>query len=312
MTINGNFKFFEPSKALFKNSDTVVASSGVSVQDNLIDFNKTTRWESIGTDDTTTETLTFTFNTPTTISRILLLNHNFMDYTIAPTTSDYILDNNATAILDDSSNEIEDDGGTKSFINVVSMLSSTPVDGISETGYTLSNSYYEFTPTYATGFIISCDKAQPSNDVPDQEKYCYRVVPTEEVNSNAGTFEGYPSLQRPHDFFGKRTRGINGKFFMRKLQSVFTGSIVFSPGNQEEDLELVEHLRYRAENFIFWPNGGNLTVGETTDYYFRFEVSPYKVDDIFLVQIDNMSMPTYINNIYINPYNLSFGLREVN
>ena len=121
MTINGSIKIFELSKALWKNGDTVAVSSGSGSANNLIDFNKATRWESIGSDDTTAETITITFDTAIEIDRLFLLNHNFKSYTITPVTSGFIEDHNGDAILDYLGDEIEDDGGIHPFINVISL-----------------------------------------------------------------------------------------------------------------------------------------------------------------------------------------------
>ena len=62
MTINGAPKIFEPSMALIKNGDSVVVNSGDASKDNMLDFDKATRYESIGSDDTTPEPFTITFD----------------------------------------------------------------------------------------------------------------------------------------------------------------------------------------------------------------------------------------------------------
>lgn len=311
--INGNFKFFEPSKALFKDGASVVASSGTTSEDNIIDGDKTTRWESIGSDDVTAETITITFSEEKEISRLLLLNHNFSDYTITPVTSGTIQDYLDFDIEDGSSAAINDDGGIIPFKNVTSLLSSVETQSISETDYSLNSSYYEFMPILASGLVITITKAQERiDDVPDQEKYLYRVIPTSEVNTNNGTFAGYPLLLNARDSNINTRRSINGRGNIKKMQPALTASVSFQSGNQQDDADIVQHLRDRAESFLFWPNGGNLTVNETDDYHYRFNVAPYRLTDIFLTQVDDSTLSEFINNITITPFQTSFGLREVN
>ena len=173
MTIDGNIKTFELSKALLKNGATATATSGNSSAENVLDFNKITRYQSVGSDDSTTEVLVLTFPSPTDITRLLILNHNWKAYTITPITSGNIEDNFGEDILDSDSQAIEDDGATLEFQNVISLESSTPVEAIAETDYSLSSSYYEFTTMYASGLTISISQAQELNDEPDQEKYAF-------------------------------------------------------------------------------------------------------------------------------------------
>jgi hypothetical protein len=191
MTINGAPKIFELSKALISSGDSVVCSSGTSSQDNMLDFDKATYWESVGSDDSTTETITITFSESVELDRILLINHNFEDYTITPVTSGTIDDSDGDPIESDY-DDIEDEGGSLiPFIQVTSLTSSVEAEGISETGYAYSSSYYEFKKVDCLGLVISVSKAQEVNDLGDKEKYCYNVIPTKEI----GTFENFPALQ---------------------------------------------------------------------------------------------------------------------
>jgi len=305
MTIDGNIKIFELSKALSKNGATVTASSGDSTSTNLLDFNKVTRWQSSGSDDSTTETITITFNESADITRLLILNHNWKQYQIKAIADTNILDNFTNDIQDNNSQPLEDDGaGVIEFDKVISITSQVETAGISETDYSLGSSYYEFSSIYAAGLIITIDKAQELHDEPDQEKYCYMIVPTIEVNNNQGTFELFPALQALRDFQSINNRILNGLYRPEKQLEVFTATLSINFGASENDAELYEFMRYTDEDFLIWPNGGK------ADPYFRFQTRPYRFVDIYQVQAINAGMLTYFGNIYSNIQSASIVLRE--
>jgi hypothetical protein len=304
MTIDGNIKTFELSKSLSKNGATATASSGNSAAGNLIDFSKITRWQSVGSDDSTTETLQILFPSPVDITRLFVLNHNWKAYTIKPITTGYILDNYADEIDDNYSLPIEDDGSTLEFQASASLTSNVLQDGISETSYSLSSSYYEVNSMYCSGLDITVTEAQELNDEPDQEKYAFNVIPTSETNTNQGTFELYPILNDLRDYQSINNRILNGLYRPEKMLDVFTCALILRANGSENDAILYEHLRYRTGDFLIWPNGGKAT------NFYRFNTRPYRLEDIYQVQTINAGMLTYINNIYNNPQAASMLLRE--
>ena len=305
MTINGRPKIFDLSKALIANGDSVVCSSGTTSQNNMLDFDKATYWESIDSDDSTTETITITFNETVELDRLLIVNHNFEDYTVTPVTSGTIDDSDGDPIESDS-DYLEDEGGSLiPFINVISLLSSTAQTGISETGYSLNNSYYEFTPIDCIGLVISISKAQELNDLADQEKYCFNVIPTKEI----GTFENYPVLSS-NDYQVIANQTINRLGRIRKLNPVFSASLNIDVGNSQNDIELLATLDSRENDFIFWANGGNLTENESTSPYYRFSFKPYRLQDFYRCNIPASNLPSFLLNIYSNPVAASLQIIE--
>ncbi len=90
-------KFFEESVCLFRDGATITATSNNTNAKVVLTNDRRLRWESIGSDDTTTETLEITFSGSETINRIYLAGNNFLSYnikydnagwvTITPTTS---------------------------------------------------------------------------------------------------------------------------------------------------------------------------------------------------------------------------------
>jgi hypothetical protein len=306
MTINGHLKFFELSKALSKDGATAIATSGNSAAGNMLDFNKVTRWQSVGSDDSTTETLVITFPTPVNISRLLILNHNWKKYQIKANVSNNILDNLFADILDNNRQPLEDDGSpTIEFDKVVSITNSTEQAGISETNYSLSSSYYEFSTVYAEGLTITIDEAQELHDEGDQEKYCFMIVPTIEVNENQGTFELPVPVNTLRDFQSVNNRLLNGLYRPEKQLEVFTANLVVKLGASANDAALFEFLRYTDTDFLIWPNGGKTSPG-----FFRFNTRPYRYEDIYQVQVMNAGMLTYIGDIYSNPQVATMLIRE--
>jgi len=299
--IDGNIKIFELSKALYKNGATASASSGASSEDNLIDFDKTTRWESVGSSDTTTETLTIIFDEPAEIDRILISNHNFKSYTIYPITDGYIRDSDLELIDDNAGGYLEDDGGTLSFTNVLSFdnPSIEAATGISETDYSRSSSYYEFDSMFCSGITTSITAAQEVNDEADLEKYCFNVIASMEI----GKFESYPELVSASDFQAASFTTINRFGSTQKLNPVFSAALVKGMVDNQNDIDLLEFLNATTDDFIFWANGGAID-----DY--RFQSKPYRPQDFYQCQTDAGTLAKYIGNIYVNSVGFSLGLKE--
>ena len=80
MAISGGIKFFSKSKCLKKDGGSVTASTG-SGGDNVISLNRYVRWDSVGSDDTTTETLVITFPS-TTFNRLMIVDHNLKEFDV--------------------------------------------------------------------------------------------------------------------------------------------------------------------------------------------------------------------------------------
>lgn len=275
MTINGAPKIFDLSKALIKNGDSVAVSSGSASKDNMLDFDKATRWESIGSDDVTVETITITFSEAKTFDRILLSNHNFKSYTITPVTGN--------------------------FTNVIDLFSQTPVSGISESSYAIANSYYEHDSITTTGIVITATLAQ----IVDAEKFCFNIIPTEEL----GTFENFPVL-RSNDFQAIANRTINRLSRITKLNPVFSATLTIRNGNSQSDIELLALMDSRNDDFIFWANGGKLTENESATPYYRFSFKPYRLGDFYQCQVIRSNLPGFLLNIYSNPINATMHITE--
>jgi len=275
MTIIGTPKIFDLSKALIKNGDTVTVSSGATSKDNILDFDKFTRWESVGSDDLTTETITVTFSEPRTFDRILLTRHNFKSYSIAPATG--------------------------SFTNVIGLFSQTPGLGISETDYGIGDSYYEFDSISTTGIVSTVTLAQTV----DAQKYIFNLIPTSEL----GTFQTYPVIAS-NDFQALVSKTMNRRAVVNKLNPVFSASLSIELGNNQNDVDLMTLLADRNDDFILWANGGQLTENESASPFYRFSFKPYRLGDFYKCQVVSSKLPEFINNIYVNAFIANLQLIE--
>jgi hypothetical protein len=67
MAINGAVKFFEKNYALLRNGGSASAYSNDDSVNYILDVSRYTQWESIGSNDMTTETITVNTGTSNTI-----------------------------------------------------------------------------------------------------------------------------------------------------------------------------------------------------------------------------------------------------
>lgn len=303
MTIDGNIKVFELSKALSADGATASATSGDSSAEYLLDFSKLTRWQSVGSDDVTAEVVTILFDLAA-VSRLLFVGFNFKGYTVLANAATAILDDSGDALLDSSGLEIIDSGsvGAVDFTNVISATNSTATTGITETALSNTDQYYEFDQIdYLQGLQITITTTQTAN----AEKYCHLTIPTIELNDNSGTFSVYPALTGVSDYEIIQSKNLAGKNKVQKLQKVFSGALRMRNASTQNDVELFEVMRDTVADFLLYPSGG-----ATYSDHFRFSARPYKLGDIFKVQVTEYSAPQYVNNITQNSATVSVKLVE--
>ena len=167
MAITGGIKFFDKSKTLFADGTTIVAGvSGDPSAEFTIDRNRLSYYRSVGSNDTITETLTITLPSAQTIDRILILDHNWKEFTI------------------------KYDSATD-FTSVVG-LDGALGGGISETVFADGTAYYEFDSVSVTSTIeIAITKTQVAN----AQKFVNQIIGTTEI----GTLVGYPVVGLSQD-----------------------------------------------------------------------------------------------------------------
>lgn len=220
MTITGGIKFFEKSVCLSKDGATIVASSGNAASSNILSMNRYLRWDSVGSDDTTAETLTITFASAT-INRIFISDHNLKDFSITH------------------------GAGATSFVNVVGVNGS--LSGIVETAFSESGAYYEFDSVTTTQINITATKTQ----IVDAQKFINVFIATEEL----GTFVGFPIPNIKTDANEKSATVQTGKKITQKNFEVFRGRFSFEY-TEQADITLLNTLYERQEPFLIWLCGG--------------------------------------------------------
>lgn len=273
MSMTSGISFFDKNRALFKDGATCAASSNTDLQNLILGTNKYFRWESSGSDDMTTETLTITLPSAIEISRIFLIGHNFDDY------------------------GIQYDNGSPADFTGVTGLNSYSGSSIAETGYTGSVSYYEFTPVTTDTIIITIDTTQ----VADAEKYLTQFVATNEL----GTLTGYPtpspvSLDRNE----RKEKSISGRAHIQKGYETASFDLKLNTYPVQADVDILDSLQDREDPFLVWLCGGKPS-------QFRIEQRGYRLEDVYQMQIDAPLKNSYDRNIYQMGANQSYSFMEV-
>lgn len=222
MSLGGGVTFFDNSLSLFENGITAAASSNTAAQNLCLGFNPYYRWESSGSDDSTTETLVITFPSPVSISRLILLDHNLKEFTVTTTAG--------------------------SFSNVIG-LDPTGASAISETDYDRNTAYYEFSPITVSNLTLTMEKTQ----IVDQEKFIGQIIATNEL----GTLRGFPDITAvgiDRDITKDKT--LSGKYIIQKgyEQRSFSMRLINYP--YQDDLDLLDSLHVRENPFLVWLCGG--------------------------------------------------------
>lgn len=273
MTITGGIKFFARSSALFKDGTTAVASSNSASANNILTNRQLTYWQSIGSDDTTTETITITYNQSVTIDRVFLNRINFKEFTVKYDLASVWTD----------------------FTNVVGLDGSLG-GGITETAFSDETAYYEVTSVSTTGIQITATKTQTA----DQEKIIYNLFTTAEL----GTLQQYVKVS-PLPFSRKPrvSETLSGLANVQKGYETVAVSLAFGNHPSQSDMNLLTTLYNRDKSFLVWLCGGRR--GST---YFRFDLKGYGLRDVFNMQVPGGINPSYPGSIYVNAPNNSIAL----
>ena len=270
MSMTGGFSFFDKNYAAVYEGATIAASSNQADAKYVLSGDKAFRWQSVGSDDLQQETLIITLPFAISLDRLFLVKHNFKGYTIKY-------------------------GANLNFTNVRSFEGAK--DNISESGYNIDTSYYEFDAVTTDTIIITVDTAQAI----DAEKYLAWFIATTEI----GTFRGFPEIP-PIGLDRNETKQKNATKGQRILKNKEKASLSINMRHypKQADIDLMSDLQDRDNAFLVWPHGGVLT-------QFRLSVRGYRPSDVYLMQIVGPMKSGYYKNIYSLGADLKLKLEEV-
>ena len=267
MAITGGIKFFKKNQM---SDASPSATSGDASAKFMLDLDVDTYWTSVGSSDSTTETITINFGSNKTIDRILLLDHNFKNFTVK-----YLSGSSYVA-----------------FANVIG-IGGTSLSGITEKSFSQDSSYYEFDSVSTSAIQIACLSTQTTN----AEKYLGQAIGTSEL----GTFVGYPQVGKidlSRNTRSKRT--LSGRYSVQKSQQTLGYSIRFrnypSSAVYNVDIDLAITLFESEDPFLIYPCGGRYE-----SQHFSYQLPGFRLRDCILSQVKKGYRLKYVKNIYTNP-----------
>lgn len=256
--ISGGIKFFEKSKCLLKDGASIVASSADAAADYVLSMNRYYRWDSIGSDDSTPETLTITLPEAATFSRLFIVDHNLKEF------------------------DVTYGSGASSFANVVGIDGATT--GIDEAAFAQNTAYYEFDAVTTDQINITALKTQTAN----QEKYITLVTVTNEI----GTLVGYPSVQPTLDFNERRSQVQSGKYITQKNYEVFAAKIAMEY-TEQDDIDVFATLYEMQDPFLVWLCGGKYGTGK-----FSVRFKNWRLQDLYQAQTYGNMQARFRSDVY--------------
>jgi len=274
MTVSGGIKFFRKNRGDIDDENaTAAVSTGSATRDYARNRKRYLRWESVGSDDITTETYELRFGAAYDIDRIILNRHNFKAFFV----------------------KYWDGAAWKHFANVITKEGAQA--NITETVNTKTTNYYEFTSVNTEKIIVSIDTTQSVDD----EKYMYECISTEEL----GTFTGYPIYAGTFEKKRAFKEAFNGRVAQSILGENFKCSLRFNTYPTASDHVIVNALWDIDKEFLIYPCGAN------EDQYRYTSMIGNRLRDIYLVGIRGDLTPIYERNVYVNSLNYKVDLVEV-
>lgn len=222
MNKQGGVSFFDKSLCLFKDGATATATSNTAARNFPLGTNKYYQWESAGSDDSTTETISISLPSVKSVSRIFVLGHNLKDFSIT-----------------------SPDG---SFTNVTS-LDGEGITGISETSYSRNMAYYEFDSIDLDQISLVMNTTQSADD----EKTVNQIILTNEI----GSLKGFPAITNVTiDKNLIKDKTITGRSIIEKGFEVADFSMRLTNYPYQSDIDILDLLHERENPFLVWLCGG--------------------------------------------------------
>ncbi len=247
--INGGVKFFDENFALFKEGGDATATSNNDAIRSILDVSRYTQWESIGSNDLTTETIVVSLPFAKEIDSLFLVDMNFKEFTVKYNSGGMFVDfANVYGINDESK-------GT-----------------INETDFSRDTAFYQFDAVTTDQIEIKVTKTQVANE----QKYLGQFIMSEEI----GTFEGFPRVQPESNRNETKARSLSRRIVAQKTYETNKIKINFKSHPFENDIAIINELFDREDPFLIYPCGGRAGT-----QYFKMEQKNWRLRDIYNVQI---------------------------
>lgn len=273
MSMTGGISFYDKNKALFADGATCVASSNTADQNLILGTNKYFRWQSSGSNDATTETLTITLPVATAISRIFLVGMNFKAF------------------------QIQYDNGSPADFTGVTGLDSYSDSEIDVTLFDRTTAYFQFDSVTTDTIIITVDTTQTVN----AEKYLNQFIATNEL----GTLVGFPGMSGIGlDRNDRSEKSITGRYHIEKSYESTEFDLSLKTYPVQADIDLLDDLHDREDPFLVWLCGGKPD-------QFTYTQRGFRVQDVYQMKVDRGLKNGYYQNIYVAGVNQAYSFKEV-
>lgn len=277
-TITGGIKFFNTSVCKFSDGALAMASSGDASANYAIDRNIDTKWRSVSSNDTISETIEIDFNGTQTFTRLLLLNMNFKDFSVKYDVS----------------------GAWTDFTNTFGIDGATSGGKVVETAFADDSAYYEFDSVTTAKIQVTVTKTQTVN----AEKFLTQLIACTEI----GTLQGHPAIKPTVDKNERVKTALSGRMMVIKSIETFQAQITFKnyPGRSpyNADLDIAFSLFDLDDNFNIWLCGGR------RGSYFSYQSRPFRLRDVYECQVIKNLTPTYSNEIFTTQLNFVLNIAE--
>lgn len=281
MSLSGGVTFFEQNQATLANGASVAASTNTNNANLMLGKEDFFKWQSAGSDDTTTETITITLSGSPTISRLFIIGHNMKDFEISVTGS------SITGL----------NSGFNSRNNGAAPLAVLSGGDIDQDDYDVDVSYYEFDAMTVDEIVITCLTTQ----IADAEKFISRIIATTEI----GTLLGYPEIKGVQIDPNETVEStISGYDHIERGVDVARFNMTLKTHPYQADIDLLDTLFARAEPFLVWLCGG-------LPDQFRLQTRGWRAKDVYNMKMSGAADNGYKFNVYTLGAEQRFTFREV-
>jgi len=202
-------------------TDTVATNNGQTFVDYVRNRNNWSAWATTGSTDAANTQLDIYFGDSREISSIILILHNFKNYTIQ-------------------------------YWNGISFQNFST--SISITNNTLETTSHEFTQVTTNQIRLIVTATMIAND----DKFLRQLICIDKIGT--GQLEAWPNIKNPTASLNKQSsKMISGKSNIIETSGYFQASLNLSYWKSANDLDMLERIFFRREGVLVWLCGGDET-----------------------------------------------------